>query len=113
MPEPITITPAPGLWRVSAGGTVPGESRQALELREAGHDPVIYLPRGDIDMSRLHRSDRKTTCPWKGMASHYSIDTAEGVLTDAAWSYEAPKPGKEAIAGHLAFYADRVTVGKV
>ncbi|WP_348773491.1 DUF427 domain-containing protein [Litoreibacter halocynthiae] len=34
-------------------------------------------------------------------------------MPDAAWSYEAPKAGLEDIAGHLAFYKDKVTVEEV
>jgi hypothetical protein len=29
-------------------------------------------------------------------------------VSNVAWSYEDPKPGFEAITGHLAFYAARV-----
>ena len=32
------------------------------------------------------------------------------MLANAVWSYETPKEGVEPIAGHLAFYPDRVTV---
>jgi uncharacterized protein (DUF427 family) len=70
----------------------------------------VYVPRADIDMDRLERTARATTCPWKGEASYYSISTPDGVLENAVWSYDAPKDGVAEIAGHLAFYTDRVTV---
>jgi uncharacterized protein (DUF427 family) len=113
MPEPIAIAPAPGTWVVRAAGAVLGESRRALHLAEAGHAPVLYFPRADIAMALLDRTAKRTTCPWKGEATHYSIQTGTETLENAAWSYEDPTPGKEAIAGHIAFYPDRVTVEKI
>lgn len=106
----ITIVPVEGQVTVSAGGAVLGRSARALELREAGHPPVVYVPREDMDMGILERSARVTTCPWKGKASYYSLRTPAGLMPDAVWSYEAPKPEVAAIAGHLAFYPDEVTV---
>jgi uncharacterized protein (DUF427 family) len=108
----ITISPIAGSVSVAAGGTALGESRAALELREGSYPPVIYVPRADIDMGKLTRTERATTCPWKGQASYYSITTAAGVLDNAVWSYEEPKADVAAIAGHLAFYPDRVTVSR-
>ena len=113
MPDHITITPATGLWVVRADGAVLGESRDALELREGGHGPVIYFPRADIAMQFLDKTAKTSTCPWKGEASYYAIQAESGPLADAAWSYERPKAGMEAIAGHLAFYTDRVTVEQI
>lgn len=106
----ITISAIGGPVTVTAGGVVLGESHRALELREGSYPPVAYVPRADIDMSRLVRSDRTTTCPWKGRASYYSIKGEAGLLENAVWSYEEPLADVAAIAGHLAFYADRVTV---
>jgi len=107
---PITITPISGTVTVAVGSTVLGASTQALELREAGHQPVVYVPRDDIDMSRLLRTDHTTKCPWKGQASYYSIKGKVGMLANAVWTYEDPLPEVSAIAGFLAFYPDRVTV---
>jgi uncharacterized protein (DUF427 family) len=110
MASHITITPFAGTVTVSAGGRTLGTSHTALELREGSYPPVLYVPRSDIDMGKLVRTEHATTCPWKGAASYYSVTTPTSVLANAVWSYEDPKPGMEAIAGHLAFYPDRVTV---
>lgn len=113
MADHIRIRTAPGTWVVRAGGAILGESARAIELTEGHMAPVIYFPRTDIAMAMLDRTDRATTCPYKGQASYYSVVTPEGRLDNAVWSYEAPKPGMEAIAGHLAFYTDRVTVERL
>ena len=106
----ITITPVDGPVTLRAWSTVLGRSDRALELREGSYPPVIYVPREDIDMGRLVRTDHVTKCPWKGQASYYSIKGDFGVLANAVWTYEAPKDEVAAISGHLAFYPDRVRV---
>ena len=110
MSDHIRITPVDGPVTVAAGATVLGTSRAALELREGSYPPVIYVPRADIDMDRLVRTEHATSCPWKGKASYYSIKGDFGMLANAVWTYEAPKDDVAEIAGHLAFYPDRVTV---
>ncbi len=111
MSDHIKIQPAPGTWVVRAGGAVLGESSAALELKEGGNDPVIYFPKSDIAMEFLDVTEKSTTCPHKGDATHYSIVTKSTVLQDAGWSYDTPKEAVAVIAeGHLAFYPDKVTV---
>ena len=110
MADHIKIRQAPGTYVIRADGAVIGESSRALEMTEGSHAPVIYVPREDVAMALLDPSDRQSTCPWKGDASYYSIVTGSQVLKDAVWSYETPIDGMGQIAGHLAFYTDRVKV---
>lgn len=100
----ITITAISEPVTVTVGGMTLGESHRALELKEGSYPPVTYVPREDIDMSRLVRTERATTCPWKGQASYFSVRTDSGVLDNAVWTYEDPIPDVAPIAGHLAFY---------
>lgn len=113
MTDHIRIREAEGTWVVRAGGAVIGETNRALELSEGSYAPVIYFPRGDIAMAFLDRSAKQTVCPHKGAASYFTIVAESGPIADAAWSYETPKDGMEAIAGHLAFYPDKVTVERL
>ena len=114
MADHIKIRRAGGTWVVRAGGAILGESKDALELTEGSYPFVIYFPRGDIAMAFLDRTEKSSTCPWKGEASHYSIVTKSRTLENAAWSYEDPKPGMEAIRDHIAFYAsDDVKVEQI
>ena len=113
MSDHITIRPVDGTYSIRAGGAVIGETKNALELREGGHDPVIYIPREDVEMIFLEKSDTTTTCPHKGEASYYSIIAKSGAIRDAAWSYEDPKDEVSEIKGHLAFTTDRVAVEEV
>ena len=114
MADHIKIRRADGTWVIRAGGAVLGESSNALELTEGSYPFVIYFPREDIAMAFLDKTTKTSTCPWKGEASYYSIVTKSTTLRDAAWSYENPKPGMEAIRNHIAFYAtDAVTIERI
>ncbi len=104
MTKQITIRKAPGKWCVRSGGAILGETTNALELQEGGHDPVIYFPRSDIAMAFLDRTDKVTQCSDKGAATHFSIVNKSSVTENAAWSYEAPTPELAEIKEHLAFY---------
>lgn len=104
MADHIKLTPAAGRHVIRAGNTVIGESDHVINLTEGSYGPVLYVPRADIDMALLEKTERQSTCPWKGKASYYSVKTPEGTLPNAVWSYEAPIAGMEGIAGHLAFY---------
>jgi len=109
MTDTITLRKLPGKWVVYARGAVYGETENAVELTEGRRDAVIYIPRDDIAMAFFDRTD-KTADTALGTAQFYSIDTKSTVLDNVAWSVEAPKDGFAAIAGHLAFEGDAVTV---
>ncbi|MDH3666283.1 MAG: DUF427 domain-containing protein [Paracoccaceae bacterium] len=110
MSEKFSIAPASGVHVVRAGGAVIGETVRALMLTEHGYEPVIYFPREDAGIEFLDRSETRTNCPHKGEARHFHIAAKSGPITDAAWSYEDPLPGAEAIKGYIAFYAEKATV---
>ena len=109
----FTVKPAKGMQVVRAGGAVIAESRDALLLEEEGHEPVVYFPREDIGMAFLDPSQTRTTCPHKGEAIYFHIVAKSGPIEDAAWSYEAPVEGAEAIRGHIAFRHERVAVERL
>jgi uncharacterized protein (DUF427 family) len=113
MTDHITIAPAEGTWVIRAGGAILAETARALELTEGGLTPVIYFPREDVAMALLEPSATRSTCPWKGEARYFSVVNPGGTIRDAAWSYETPEAGVEAIAGYLAFYPTRVTIEQV
>jgi uncharacterized protein (DUF427 family) len=106
--HPITIEPSAGRVRVLAGGKVVADSRNALTLRESDYAPVQYIPRSDVDMALLARTDNATYCPYKGDAAYYSITIGGEHAANAVWTYEAPYDAVATIKDHLAFYPDRV-----
>ena len=106
--HPISIEANPSRVVVTVGGQVIADTRKALTLREASYPAVQYIPRQDVDMNALSRSERTTFCPYKGEASYYSIPAGGGRSIDAVWSYEDPFEAMTQIKGHVAFYPDRV-----
>jgi uncharacterized protein (DUF427 family) len=106
--HPITIEPSAGRVRVLAGGNVIADSRNALTLRESDYPAVQYIPRSDVNMQLLARTDNETYCPYKGDAAYYSITPGGERAINAVWTYEAPYDACSAIKDHLAFYPDRV-----
>jgi len=113
MADHIKIRPAQGTWVVRAGGAVLGESDDALEMIEGDYPPMIYFPRADFATAFLEPSATRSSCPYKGEATYYSIAAPTGTIRDAIWSYETPKAGVEPIAGYLAFYRNKVELEQV
>ena len=106
--HPITIERNPKRLVVSIGGTIVADSRNALTLHEKGYPAVQYIPREDVDMTLLERSDHTTYCPYKGECSYFSIPLCGKRGINAVWSYENPYDAVAPIKNHLAFYSDRV-----
>jgi uncharacterized protein (DUF427 family) len=106
--HPIAIERASSHVVVSVAGHVIADTREALTLRESHYPAVQYIPRKDVDMTLLTRTDHTTYCPYKGDASYFSIPGGGERSIDAVWSYEAPYPAVAGIKDHLAFYPDRV-----
>ena len=106
--HPITIERSKGRVIVTLGGRVIADTLEALTLREAAYPPVQYIPRKDVDMAALVRSDTTTYCPYKGEAAYFSISAGGERSVNAIWTYEAPYNAMAEIEDHLAFYPDRV-----
>jgi uncharacterized protein (DUF427 family) len=112
--HPIEVSPFGGRVRVTFEGEILADTSHALLLEEAGYPGIFYIPRSDVHMAKLVHSGRVTHCPYKGDASYFSLLGGHGDRArDAVWSYEAPFPAVAEIAGHLAFYPDRVTIETV
>ncbi len=106
--HPITIERNSGRVVVSVSGRVIADTREALTLREARYPAVQYIPRKDVDMTLLTRTDHTTYCPYKGDCAYFSIPVGGERSINAVWSYEAPYAAVAVIKDHLAFYPDRV-----
>jgi uncharacterized protein (DUF427 family) len=106
--HPITVERNPARVLVSVAGRVIADSRDALTLREATLPAVQYIPRKDVDMSKLERTQHATYCPYKGEAAYYSIPSGGERSVNGIWTYETPYPAVAAIKDHLAFYPSRV-----
>lgn len=106
--HPITIAHNPKRVVVRFAGRVIASTHKALSLREASYPPVQYIPRADVDMALLARTDHSTHCPYKGDASYFSIRVEGREAANAVWSYEEPYQAASQIKEHVAFYPNRV-----
>ncbi|MEA3099290.1 DUF427 domain-containing protein [Caballeronia mineralivorans] len=106
--HPITIEHNPSRVVVRLAGQVIADTRDALTLREARYPAVLYIPRKDVDMTLLERSDHATYCPYKGDCAYFSIPSGGERSVNAVWTYEDTYAAVAPIKDHLAFYPDRI-----
>ena len=73
--------------------------------RAAKYDERVQAQaRQSVDASVLRPSDTHTTCPWKGLASYYTLAVGGAENRDAAWYYPDPKPAATEIRDRIAFW---------
>jgi uncharacterized protein (DUF427 family) len=80
-------------------GTVIAESDDIVAV-----EGNAYFPAASVNQAYLRPSDHHTTCPWKGLASYYSLDVEGRENPNAAWYYPAPKDAAKQIEGRVAFW---------
>lgn len=117
--EEILIHPKNPYWRVdvvkssrhvqvNVGGEVIADSKRPMVLFETGLQPRYYLPREDVRMDKLVRTDLRTGCPYKGHASYWSLKAGDQTLENVVWSYEDPLPESERVRGLVAFWSEKI-----
>ncbi|MGH9077240.1 MAG: DUF427 domain-containing protein [Acidimicrobiales bacterium] len=95
---------------VRAGAEVVAESDDSLAVFETGLPTRWYLPAADVAQDMLSPSQTRTTCPYKGEASYWSVDAGGARLADVACAYQTPDPAAAALEGHLSFLGEGVGV---
>jgi uncharacterized protein (DUF427 family) len=104
----ITITPSDQHVEIAVNGETVAETDHPVLLDETGLPTRYYLRREDVRTDLLRPTSFQTTCPFKGQASYWSLDVGGESFDGIVWSYEAPIPGAEGIAGLMCFYPERV-----
>ncbi len=95
---------------ISIDGVVLADSRKPTMLFETGAPPRHYLPMTDVNLDLLQPSTTRTSCPYKGDASYWSVSIDGHVERDIAWSYKTPMPEATPIAGLVCFYDEKLDV---
>ncbi|HSL00741.1 MAG TPA: DUF427 domain-containing protein [Rubrobacteraceae bacterium] len=93
---------------VAVNGEVVAESRRPKILFETGLPPRYYLPPEDVREDVLVESEKTTQCPYKGVASYWSVETGGECVEDLVWYYPNPIPESPKIKGLLCFFNERV-----
>jgi uncharacterized protein (DUF427 family) len=96
--------------RVLLDGLVLADSTSPRLLFETGLPTRYYLPRTHVRMDLLERSATVTHCPYKGRADTWSVRVGELLHEDLAWSYPAPLPESQKVAGLIAFYDEKLDI---
>jgi uncharacterized protein (DUF427 family) len=107
-PRPPRVEFYEGLIEIDHGGYVVAKSSSTYRVLETSHPPVFYIPPCDIMMELLSVTGRTSICEFKGVAVYYDLVAPGLHVENAAWSYEKPRPGFEAIKDHLAFYPSKL-----
>ena len=94
--------------KVTVNGEVVAETQQPKLLFETGLPTRYYFPPEDVREEALVPSDKQTQCPYKGVASYYSVEAGGGRLEDLVWYYPEPIPEAPKIKDHLCFFNEKV-----
>ena len=80
-------------------GVVVAESDDTVVV-EGNH----YFPEGALNKQYVVTSNHRSSCPWKGQASYYSLLVDGNLNPDAVWTYPDPKEAAAQIKGRVAFW---------
>jgi uncharacterized protein (DUF427 family) len=87
------------MLRAIWNGVVLAQAPRTIRL-EGNH----YFPPESLNREYFTASRTKSVCPWKGLASYYTVVVDGQANPDAAWSYPHPSPLARRIKGHVAFW---------
>ena len=104
----VFTMPSPKRLRAKVGDIFVADTIHALLMQESDHLPVYYFPIKDVREEFLMLSATKTESPFKGTATHYSLNTGITLVEDAGWRYLQPVEGCPPIADYMAFYWNKM-----
>ena len=99
----LSVSDEEGTVTVRHEGEVVARSDRAVRLAEGDRPEVLYLPREDIDASRLVSSATRYRCRWKGEAEYFHVDLRDRTLEDVVWSYPDAPESLAALRSRVAF----------
>ena len=106
----VDTVPSSRHIRVEVGGVTVAESKRPILLFETTLPTRYYLPAEDIQMELLSPTNTQTRCPYKGIASYWSVKVGENVHKDIVWGYPDPIPEIPKIKDLFSFYNEKVDI---
>jgi len=94
--------------RVVVGGETVAETDRPVLLFETGLPVRYYIPKVDVRLDLLQPTKTHTECPYKGLASYYSVRVGDQVAENIAWYYPFPLSEVDKIQNLIAFYDEKV-----
>jgi uncharacterized protein (DUF427 family) len=107
-PRPPRLEATGRALRVVLATTAIARTARGYRVLETSHPPNYYFPAEDIVDGALVRADGASWCEFKGRAHYFDVRAGDRVERGAAWGYDDPSPGFEAIRGFVAFYPGRM-----
>jgi uncharacterized protein (DUF427 family) len=99
---------------VRVGSVTVADTHHPVLLFETGLPTRYYIPKIDVRLDLLRPSTTTTACPYKGVATYFSVATTDGatpdVVADLAWVYPTPIPQIPTIDNHLSFFNEHVDI---
>lgn len=89
---------------------MPTATWNGVVIAQASDDDVeivennVYFPPSAVKSEYLVKSDHTTRCPWKGLASYYSVEVDGKLNENAAWYYPQPLEKAAQIKDRIAFW---------
>jgi uncharacterized protein (DUF427 family) len=99
--------------QVVVDGIVVADTRRAVFLFETGLPTRYYIPPEDVRPDILGPSERRTQCPYKGIAAYHTVTIGNERHADLVWYYPDPIDECRKITGLLAFFNERVEAIRV
>jgi uncharacterized protein (DUF427 family) len=96
--------------RVEVDGVTVAESEKPRFLFETGLPVRYYLPKTDVRFEYLTQSETATSCPYKGTARYWSVNTTGEDHDDVVWGYDTPLRESQEIAGFVSFYNEKLDI---
>jgi uncharacterized protein (DUF427 family) len=96
--------------RVEVNGTTVADTTRPSLLFETRLPVRYYIPKVDCRMDLLIPSEKHTSCPYKGEASYWAVQTDQGLVPDVVWSYPRPISDCAKIENLLSFYNEKVDI---
>jgi uncharacterized protein (DUF427 family) len=93
--------------RVVIAGVTVAETRRPHLVFETNHPVRYYIPQEDVRPDLLVPSATTSRCPYKGLASYWSVKLATEQFTDLVWGYMEPIPEIPKIKGLVCFWHER------
>ena len=103
----VDVLPSRRHVRVVVDGETLADTRRPHLLFETNHPVRYYIPPEDVRMDLLSPSATQSRCPYKGLASYWSIKIGGRIFEDMVWGYMEPIPECPKIKGQLAFFHER------
>ncbi len=103
-PRPPRLEASTRRLRVVLNGSLIAETRHGFRVLETSHPPNYYFPPDDVVAGALSGNDHTSWCEFKGGAHYFNVHAGARVEASAAWGYDDPSTGFEALRGYVAFY---------